>query len=140
MTHAPISTPAPLARFAALARTLEAASHALGELNQALKGHPLAPAWAWRVRLEAVRRQSSVDGRAIDPWHLAALTEGVRFRMDGSLSVVDRADIFANAHHAFGLYRWYTRPDCESAPHHDPLNMFLISSLSCRSASGPLAE
>ena len=50
--------------------------------RSALAAHPLAPAWAWRARLDAVRRQAAVDGKAIDPWHLAALIEGVRFRLD----------------------------------------------------------
>jgi hypothetical protein len=29
-----------------------------------------------------VRRQAAVDGHAIDPWHLAAVLEGLRLRMD----------------------------------------------------------
>jgi hypothetical protein len=52
-----------------------------------------------------------VDGQAIDPWHLAALIEGVRFRLGGSPALIDRAATFAAAHHAFALYRWFAAPD-----------------------------
>ena len=73
--------------------------------------HPLAPAWAWRARLDAIRRQAAVDGLVIDPWHLAALIEGVRFRLDHAPAMIDRGALFAAAHHAFELYRWFAVPD-----------------------------
>ncbi|HME21458.1 MAG TPA: hypothetical protein VKI44_08955 [Acetobacteraceae bacterium] len=38
----------------------------------------------YRARLEAVRRQAAVDGLSIDPWHLAAVLEGLRLRMGGA--------------------------------------------------------
>jgi hypothetical protein len=95
----------------ALAAALEHAARAVARLGSALAGHPLAPAWAWRARLDAVRRQALVDGRAVDPWHLAALIEGVRFRLGGSPALIDRGTVFAAAHHAFALYRWFSGPD-----------------------------
>ena len=95
----------------ALAAALEHAARAVARLDSALTGHPLAPAWAWRARLDAVRRQAMADGRVIDPWHLAALIEGVRFRLGGSAALIDRGAVFAAAHHAFALYRWFCRPD-----------------------------
>jgi hypothetical protein len=59
-----------------LAADLEPSAAALARLNSALMSHPLAPAWAYRARIDAVRRQAAVDGKAIHPWHLAALIEG----------------------------------------------------------------
>jgi hypothetical protein len=38
--------------------------------------------------------QAAVDGRGIDPWHLAAIVEGLRLGMDRTLRIVDRGDIF----------------------------------------------
>src|SRR6516162_8654564 len=95
----------------ALAAALEHAARAVARLDSALARHPLAPAWTWRARLDAVRRQALIDGRAIDPWHLAALIEGVRFRLGGSPALIDRGAVFAAAHHAFALYRWFSGPD-----------------------------
>jgi hypothetical protein len=95
----------------ALAADLERAARALARLDSALARHPLAAAWAWRARLDAVRRQTLVDGRVIDPWHLAALIEGIRFRLGGSPALIDRGAVFAAAHHAFALYRWFSGPD-----------------------------
>jgi hypothetical protein len=94
-----------------LAARLETAARAVARLDSALARHPLAPAWAWRARLDAVRRQTLVDGRVINPWHLAALIEGVRFRLGGSPALIDRGAVFAAAHHALALYRWFSRPD-----------------------------
>ena len=50
-------------------------------------------------------------GRVIDPWHLAAVIEGVRFRMDRAAAIIDRGAIFGAARHALGLRRWFARPD-----------------------------
>src|SRR4051812_34963835 len=66
----------------ALAVALERASGAMARLDWALNRHPLLPAFLYRVRLEAVRRQAVVDGELIDPWHLAAVIEGLRLRTD----------------------------------------------------------
>ena len=52
-----------LERFAALAGRLEHAAAAIARLDTLLTGHPLAAAWAWRSRLDAVRRQAAADGR-----------------------------------------------------------------------------
>ena len=87
------------------------AAGAIARLDQALAGHPLRPAFLYRARLDAVRRQADADGQRIDPWHLAALLEGLRLRMDPALRIVDRGVIFAAAGHAFGLYQWLTAPD-----------------------------
>lgn len=94
-----------------LAAAMEEAAGAIARLDQALAGHPLPAAFLYRARLEAVRRQAATDGAAIDPWHLAAMLEGVRLRMDHALHVVDRGAIFAAARTAFGLHQWITAPD-----------------------------
>jgi hypothetical protein len=94
-----------------LAASLERAAGAIARLDSALTRHPLAPAWAYRAQLDAIRRQAAVDGQVIDPWHLAALIEGVRFRLGGSAALIDRGAVFAAAHHGFGLYRWFSAPD-----------------------------
>ena len=99
-----------LTRFTDIAGALEAASGAIARLDALLTGHPLEPAWLWRIRLEAVRRQAAIDGRVIDPWHLAAVIEGVRFRMDRAAAIIDRGAIFEAARHALGLWRWFARP------------------------------
>ena len=101
----------PLARFADLAAALERAAGAIACLDARLAGHPLQPAWLWRIRLEAVRRHAAADGLLIDPWHLAAIIEGVRFRMDRGMAMIDRGAIFAAARHALELWRWFARPD-----------------------------
>jgi hypothetical protein len=95
----------------ALAGALEHAAGMIARLDMALASHPLRPAWAWRARLDAIGRQAAVDGKAIDPWHLAALIEGVRLRLDHTPVLIDRGILFAAAHHAFGLYRWFAVPD-----------------------------
>jgi hypothetical protein len=94
-----------------VAAGLERAAGAIARLDSAVAHHPLAPAWAYRARLDAIRRQAAVDGQVIDPWHLAALIEGVRFRLGGSPALIDRGAVFAAAQHAFGLYRWFVKPD-----------------------------
>ena len=96
---------------APLAAALERAAGSIARLDAAVAAHPLAPAWAWRARLDAVRRQAAVDGKAIDPWHLAALIEGVRLRVDHVPPMLERGLLFAAASHAFGLYRWFVGPD-----------------------------
>ena len=95
----------------ALAGALEQAAGTIARLDAALASHPLRPAWVWRARLDAIGRQAAVDGKAIDPWHLAALIEGVRLRLDHTPVLIDRGMLFAAAHHAFELYRWFAVPD-----------------------------
>ncbi len=97
--------------FASLAAELTAASLATGRLAQSLDGHPLAPAILFRARLDAVRRMAAADGQMIDPWHLAAVLEGLRLRMDAELRIVDRGMIFDAARHALALYQWLAEPD-----------------------------
>ena len=94
-----------------IAAALERAAGAIARLDAAVADHPLAPAWAYRARLDAVRRQAAVDGKAIDPWHLAALIEGVRLRVDNVPPMLERGLLFAAAQHAFALYRWFVQPD-----------------------------
>jgi hypothetical protein len=93
------------------AGTLERASGAIARLDQALDGHPLLPAFLYRLRLDAVRRQAAVDGQLIDPWHLAAVLEGLRLRMDHTIRIIDRGMIFDAARHALTLHQWMTVPD-----------------------------
>jgi hypothetical protein len=83
----------------------------IARLDQALEHHPLLPAFLHRARLDAVRRQAAVDGRQIDPWHLAAVLEGLRLRMESELRIVDRGQIFEAARTALQLHQWLTAPD-----------------------------
>ena len=96
---------------AARAVALEHAAAAVARLDAALVGHPLAPAGAYHARLDAVCRQAAADGQAIDPWHLAALIEGVRLRLDPGTRLIDRGAMFAAARYACNLYRWFSAPD-----------------------------
>ena len=105
------ATPAMFDQFAALSAALEQAAAAIARLDALLTEHPLTTAWLWRIRLDAVRRHAACDGRVIDPWHLAAVIEGVRFRMDDAEAIIDRGAIFEAARHAFGLWRWFTQPN-----------------------------
>ena len=100
----------PVANPAFTAALAEAAA-SIARLDEAVAVHPLRPAFLYRVRLEAVRRQAAVDGRLIDPWHLAALIEGLRLRMDGALRIIDRGSIFEAARYALALHQWLTAPD-----------------------------
>lgn len=94
----------------AIAAGLEAAATAIARLDSALGQHPLAPAWLYRARLDAVARQAAVDGKAVDPWGLAALIEGVRLRLDRAPSLLERGAILAAARHALDLYQWFANP------------------------------
>src|ERR1700677_1754585 len=94
-----------------LGAALERASRAIARLDQALDRHPLLPAFLYRIRLDAVRRQAAVDGQLIDPWHLAAVLEGLRLRMDHAMRIIDRGVIFDAARHALTLHQWLTVPD-----------------------------
>ena len=103
--------PAPVTSDGTLLGALERASGAIARLDQALDNHPLRTAFLYRARLEAVRRQASVDGHGIDPWHLAAVLEGLRLRMDHALRIVDRGQIFEAARSALTLHQWIVEPD-----------------------------
>lgn len=48
-----------------------------GQLDQQLNGHPLRAVILFRARLEAARNCAAVDGFLVDPWHLAAVLEGL---------------------------------------------------------------
>ena len=95
----------------ALMASIAAAAAAIARLDEALAGHPLRTAFLYRARLEAVRRQAAVDGRLIDLWHLAAVREGLRLRMDGALRLIDRGAMLEAARHAFALHQWLAAPD-----------------------------
>jgi hypothetical protein len=95
----------------AMAAALADASAAIARLDQALASHPLRHAFLYRVRLDAVRRQAAVDGELIDPWHLAALLEGLRLRMDPYLRIIDRGRIVDAARTALALHQWLVEPD-----------------------------
>lgn len=97
----------------ALANALAGAAAAIARLDQKLRGHPLRQAFLYRARLDAVQRQATVDGAAIDPWHLAAAIEGLRLRMDPSLRIIDRGLILEAARVALGLHQWLAEPDFE---------------------------
>ena len=96
---------------AGLLGALARASAAIARLDQALRGHPLLPAFLYRTRLEAVRRQATVDGQLIDPWHLAAVLEGLRLRLPDGLRIIERGVIIDAARSAFALHQWITAPD-----------------------------
>src|SRR5262245_54875457 len=95
----------------ALSSALAAAAAALARLDEALAHHPLQRAFLHRARLDAVRRQAAVDGQLIEPWHLAAMLEGLRLRMDPSLRIIDRGVIIEAARHALALHQWIVAPD-----------------------------
>lgn len=103
--------PPSAAEPAVFAGALAQAAASIARLDQALDTHPLRPAFLYRARLDAVRRQAGVDGQAIDPWHLAAVLEGLRLRMDHALRIIDRGTIFAAARHALHLHQWLVAPD-----------------------------
>src|SRR3954468_8441015 len=105
-----LRTPPP-ALDPAVAASLARAAAAFARLDQALSSHPLRAAFLHRARLEAVRRQAAIDGQFIDPWHLAAVLEGLRLRMDGAMRIIDRGVIFDAARHALTLHQWLTVPD-----------------------------
>jgi len=110
MQDSPIHAAAP-PRADPTAAALARAAGAIARLDQALTLHPLLPAVLYRARLEAARHAAAVDGNGIDPWHLAAMLEGLRLRMDPSLSMRDRGAIFDAARHAFDQYQWLVAPD-----------------------------
>ncbi|NPD66364.1 hypothetical protein HN018_23250 (plasmid) [Lichenicola cladoniae] len=89
------------------------AAAAVARLDQVVTGHPLCGAFLYRTRLEAVRRQAAVDGHSIDPWHLAAVIEGLRPRIDQSLEPYDRGSLIDAARYAFDGYQWLVRPTFE---------------------------
>jgi len=94
-----------------LTTALAEAAAGIARLDEALDGHPLLPAFLYRARLDAARRQAAVDGKLIDPWHLAAVLQGLRLRMDGALRIIDRGDVLDAARHALTLHQWIVAPD-----------------------------
>lgn len=111
---------------------------AIGRLDQALASHPLLPAFLYRARLEAVRRQAAVDGHAIDPWHLAAVLEGLRLRMDHALRIVDRGAIFEAARTALTLHQWLVEPDSDQEAEVQAAERLFTGAASVRDLAGAL--
>jgi hypothetical protein len=69
----------------------------------------LAPA---RLGLEDCRATGLSLGRLIDPWHLAALTEGLLpRRLAGARSLAEAGEVFEAGRAALALHRWLTAPD-----------------------------
>lgn len=100
----------------ALLPALAHAAASMARLDQAIAGpHPLLPALLHRSRLEAVRRQAAVDGQLIDPWHLAALLEGLRpRRLDGARSIAEAGGVFEAGRTALAHHAWLTAPDFDN--------------------------
>lgn len=94
-----------------IAIALADATAAMARLDQALVSHPLRQAFLYRARLDAVQRQAVADDALIDPWHLAAVIEGLRLRMDPYLRIIDRGQITDAARTALGLHQWLVEPD-----------------------------
>jgi len=94
-----------------LTSALAAAAAAIARLDEALANHPLRLAFLYRARLDAVRRQAAVDGQLIDPWHLAAMLEGLRVRAEARRDRLDRGGVIDAARHAFDQYQWLVFPD-----------------------------
>lgn len=91
---------------------LTRAAAAVARLDQAGAGHPLTPALLHRARLDAVRRMAAVDGFLIDPWHLAALVEGLRpRRFDGARNLAEAGGVFEAGRAALALHRWLVAPE-----------------------------
>ena len=105
------SPTAPLNVDFTLAHALARAAAGIARLDQALGSHSLLPAFLYRVRLDAVRRQAAVDGSGIDPWHLAASIEGLRLQFGDAARIADRGAIFDAARHALTLHQWLQEPD-----------------------------
>ncbi|UEM24323.1 hypothetical protein JL100_032365 (plasmid) [Skermanella mucosa] len=59
---------------------LERTAAALGRLESAVTGHPLAPAWRHRTRPAC--RHAETDGHSVDPRRLGAMIEGLRLTVD----------------------------------------------------------
>jgi hypothetical protein len=104
-TQAPRETVTP-----GMAGALVAAAGAVARLDQALGRHPLLPAFLHRFRLDAIRRQAEVDGSAIDPWHLAAVIEGLRPRLPDT-RIIDNGLVADAALRALAMHQWLTGPD-----------------------------
>lgn len=102
--------PPPLGDPALLA-ALAAASAAVARLDAVAPLHPLRPALLHRARLDAARQQAAVDGALIDPWHLAAVLEGLPLRaMRDSARAMDAGAIHDAARLALDYHGWLAAP------------------------------
>ncbi|MBB3268374.1 hypothetical protein FHW79_006049 [Azospirillum sp. OGB3] len=94
-----------------LLRAVEDTARRVGALDQALHGHPLAPAWTLHQRLAAVVRESRVDGHLVDPHRLAALGAGLRpVAFAAGLRPAERAAQVLALAHALDLHAWHAAP------------------------------
>ncbi|MXP65647.1 hypothetical protein E0493_20055, partial [Roseomonas sp. M0104] len=102
--------PPPLGDPALLA-ALAAASAAVARLDAVVPLHPLREALLHRARLDAARRQAAADGALIDPWHLAAVLEGLPLRaMRDSARAMDAGALHDAARLALDYHGWLAAP------------------------------
>lgn len=80
-----------------------------GQLDQQIYRHPLRDVILFRSRLEAARHCAAVDGFLVDPWHLAAVLEGLRPRIRGQ-DVFERGTEVDAVQAAFEQYQWLAKP------------------------------
>ncbi|MFZ6765246.1 hypothetical protein [Pseudoroseomonas sp. WGS1072] len=107
-------SPPPLGDPALLA-ALATASAVLARLDAVVPSHPLREALLHRARLEAARRQAAADGALIDPWHLAAVLEGLPLRaMRDSARVIDAGALHDAARLALDYHGWLAAPGPEA--------------------------
>jgi len=104
-----VFTPPPPLSFKALGVDLTWATKAMTRLDYALGNHPLQETALYRLRLEAVRQMTSVDGAVLDPVHLAATLQGLRLQLSSD-NPWERADIIDATNAGFTLHQALTRP------------------------------
>lgn len=80
-----------------------------GQLDQQIYRHPLRDVILFRSRLEAARHCAAVDGFLVDPWHLAAVLEGLRPRIRG-VDAFERGTEIDAVRAAFTQYQWLANP------------------------------
>lgn len=92
-----------------VAAVLGRAALRCGQLDQQINAHPLRDVVLFRSRLEAARNCAAVDGFLVDPWHLAAVLEGLRPRIRGK-DAFERGSEIDAVRAAFTQYQWLARP------------------------------
>jgi hypothetical protein len=94
----------------AAATAVELAAQDIGRLDLALSGHVLQKAFAYRARLEAVRRQAFADGFVIDSWQVAALHLDLRLCLGAGDGIAGRVALLTAARQALELDAWLAAP------------------------------
>lgn len=92
-----------------VATVLGRAALRCGQLDQQINAHPLRDVVLFRSRLEAARNCAAVDGFLVDPWHLAAVLEGLRPRIRGR-DAFERGTEVDAVQAAFEQYQWLAKP------------------------------